>query len=75
MSIVINIIVFFAILIDFIYLDKQNKKAVYIYLSIVFLIIVVLVVDNYNLFKLSPLEVFINKMGPITNWVNGYLNK
>lgn len=74
MSIVINIIVFFAILIDFIYLDKRNKKAVYIYLSIVFLIIVVLVVDNYNLFK-SPLEVFINKMGPITNWVNGYLNK
>lgn len=69
MNIVLIVLVFTVVLIDFIKLNRKNKKITYVYLVIVSLIIITFLVDQLELFKMSPLEAFIEGMEPITKWV------
>ena len=73
MTIVVIILIAIVIIIDFIKLKKDDKGTVYVYISIVALTALVYTVSKFQVFKLSPLELFIEGMKPITTWVENAL--
>ncbi|SCZ01720.1 hypothetical protein [Alkaliphilus peptidifermentans] len=69
MNLILLILIASTLLIDFKKIEKNNNQIIYIYISIVILIIMVSLVDNYEILSRSPLEILIEKMQPITGWI------
>ncbi len=69
MNFVLLLLILPIIIIDFIWVIRNDKKTIYIYVCIVALILLVIVVNSFDLIKTSPLEVFIEKMKPLTDFV------
>ncbi|SHK05283.1 hypothetical protein SAMN02745975_03537 [Geosporobacter subterraneus DSM 17957] len=68
MNILISLFVSIVLLIDFLKLKKNDKKVVYIYIGITILVLVISLLNRYEFFSISPIEIWIEKMKPITDW-------
>ena len=68
MNILISLFVSIVLLIDFLKLKKNDKKVVYIYIGITILVLVISLLNRYEVFSISPIEIWIEKMKPITDW-------
>ena len=60
--------------IDLFKMNKKNGKFLGVYATIVIIAVLVVLVDEYGFFAKSPLELWIEKMEPITNWVDTIFN-
>ncbi|MCC5909333.1 MAG: hypothetical protein JJT76_02705 [Clostridiaceae bacterium] len=69
MDIILVLLIVGVLVIDFLKLKKSNKMLLYLYVVIVGMALSVAIADNYDFFKESPLEMGIEKMQPITDWV------
>lgn len=69
MDIILVLLIVGVLVIDFLKLKKSNKMLLYLYVVIVGMALSVAIADNYDFFKESPLEMGIDKMQPITDWV------
>ena len=74
MKIILPTLISLVLIIDFIKLDKTSKNIVFIYISIVVLIISVSTIDYFNLIKKSPIEAWVTMLNPITQWIKGKLH-
>lgn len=66
-------IIFILVIISILVIDyskvKSTKKMGYIYLTLSLLAISIYIIDQYELVTVSPLEVWLEKMSPFTNWI------
>ncbi|AKL93993.1 hypothetical protein CACET_c04830 [Clostridium aceticum] len=69
MKIILILLVAGVLMIDFVKLDKSNKKIFYIYGFIVIMILLVVIAEKYEFFKTTPIEIGVEKMRPITDWI------
>ncbi len=73
MNILLILFVSIVLLIDFIKLKKDDKKILYIYIAITAIALAIALIDKYQFFKTSPVEMWIEKMKPITSWIETQL--
>ncbi len=71
MNVILIISISSILLIDFTKLKKNNSNVLPIYIVIVAIVLLVAIASQYDFLKTSPLEMGINKLLPITEWVEG----
>lgn len=74
MGAMVFFLIFSIILIDFLTIHKHNKKTVFVYVGIVFMVVVVLAFEHYKFLDMSPLEYIIQGMEPVVKWISEKLN-
>ena len=70
MNIVLLLIVVSVLAIDFFSMHKHDLKTTLIYLSIVSLIIAVTILDKYDILEMSPVEMIIDTITPLVEWIS-----
>lgn len=73
MDILLFLSVALLLLVDFFKLNKNDRKVLYIYMALSTLILAVTLLNRFEVFKASPLEIWIEKMMPLTRWVEAQL--
>ncbi|QNO14750.1 hypothetical protein HYG86_08100 [Alkalicella caledoniensis] len=73
MDVMLIVLVFVVLVIDFSTVDKDDKNSVYFYGFLVSLIIGIALIDKYNILPVSPLEALVELMTPVTSWLENIL--
>ncbi len=73
MNIVLVLLVTVVLVLDFATVNKDDKRAVFVYIGIVFLIIFVSLLDKLDALPVSPIEIFIEFMTPVIDLVDNLL--
>ncbi|QUH25254.1 hypothetical protein [Serpentinicella alkaliphila] len=73
MNIITTVVTGLVILVDFLRIEKSSKKIIIVYFFIVALAILTSLESKYQFFEISPFEIMIDKMQPITDWLFGLL--
>lgn len=73
MNIILMAFIAAILAVDFYRLKKTNPKIIYLYWGIVFCICIVFLLDQWDLFPISPVEIWIQKMTPLTDWLEAHL--
>lgn len=71
-----NIVVFLVIavlVIDFLSIHKHDFKVSVVYIGIVSLIVIVYILDNYDILERSPIETIIEPLTPLLDWISNTL--
>ncbi len=73
MNVLLVLFVSLILLIDFVKLKKDDKAVPYIYIAITAIILAIALAHKYQFFRTSPIEVWIEKMKPLTDWIETHL--
>ncbi|SES68871.1 hypothetical protein [Anaerobranca gottschalkii] len=75
MNFVLILLVFIVLLIDFLSFHKHQRKTLYVYGGLVFLILAISLFDKFEVFSMSPLETLLIKMEPVVEFISRLIQK